>query len=116
MTHKPEPPAPTIKDFGLNAYVVVRCHWSGVQFGKLIQRNGQEVLLKRARRIWSWKGANTISELVTTGPAYADTYVSEPLPYHLLLDAVEVVPCTAEAKAVLLQCGWGAQKEKKKNG
>ena len=38
-------------------YVIVRTYSAGVFAGDLESRNGQEVVLTNARRIWYWKGA-----------------------------------------------------------
>jgi hypothetical protein len=43
-------------------YVIVRTYSAGVHFGRLVARRGKEVDLADARRIWFWKGANTLNE------------------------------------------------------
>lgn len=48
-------------------YVIARGSNSGVHAGLLVSRNGSEVELKDARRIWYWKGAATLSELAERG-------------------------------------------------
>lgn len=44
-------------------YVVVRTYSAGVHAGELVSQNGKEVTLKNARRIWYWRGANTLHEI-----------------------------------------------------
>lgn len=48
-------------------YVIVRSANAGVFAGYLESRNGQEITLTNARRIWYWKGAATLSQLAMQG-------------------------------------------------
>ena len=48
-------------------YVMVRTYSAGVFAGTLESRDGKEVVLKDARRIWYWDGAASLSELATKG-------------------------------------------------
>lgn len=50
-------------------YVVVRSNLSGVWVGEFLGRdyNGTIVKLKNARRLWSWEGALSCSEIATKG-------------------------------------------------
>lgn len=36
-------------------YVICRGTWSGVHAGVLVSKDGPEVILRDARRLWSWK-------------------------------------------------------------
>ena len=49
------------------AYVIVRTYSAGVFAGTLVSRTGQEVVLKKARRLWYWDGAASLSQLATDG-------------------------------------------------
>lgn len=89
-------------------YVLVRTYSAGVHFGKLAKRDGLEVTLEDARRIWRWKGANTLSELAMQGADADWTRISEPVPSILLTQAIEVIPVSPVAKADLLKSRWGA--------
>jgi hypothetical protein len=48
-------------------YVIVRTYSAGVFAGNLESRNGQEVVLVNARRIWYWAGAASLSQLAMEG-------------------------------------------------
>jgi len=48
-------------------YVLVRTFSAGVFAGELESRNGQEVVLRKARRIWYWSGAASLSQLAMEG-------------------------------------------------
>lgn len=89
-------------------YVLVRTYSAGVHFGKLKKRDGQEVTLEDSRRIWRWKGANTLSELSLRGADQDWTRISEPVPSILLLQSIEVIPVSPEAKKNLSVSRWGA--------
>lgn len=81
--------------------VIIRADRSGVFFGELSSRNGREVELKDARRIWRWYGATTLSQLANSGLDHEKSLVCEPVKSILILDAIEVIPCTEKAIANL---------------
>ena len=80
-------------------YVIVRTYSAGVFAGELVSRNGQEVVLKNARRLWYWKGAASLSQLAQEG-------TSDPsgckFPCEVaqveLLQAIEILDVTDKAK------------------
>ena len=51
-----------------NDFVIIRTQNMGVHFGRLVERQGSRVTLTEARRIWSWSGALSCSELAMSGP------------------------------------------------
>ena len=81
--------------------VIIRADRAGVFFGELSSRNGREVELKDARRIWCWYGATTLSQLANSGLDQKKSRVCEPVKSILILDAIEVIPCTEKAIANL---------------
>lgn len=81
--------------------VIIRADRSGVFFGELASRNGREVELKDARRIWCWYGATTLSQVANSGLDQKKSRVCEPVKSILILDAIEVIPCTDKAIANL---------------
>lgn len=80
-------------------YVLVRTYSAGVFAGELDSRNGQEVVLLNARRIWYWRGAASLSQLATDG-------TSDPagckFPCEVsrieLLQAIEIIDVTTKAQ------------------
>lgn len=48
-------------------YVIVRTYSAGVFAGNFESRNGQEVVLSDARRLWYWSGAASLSQLAVAG-------------------------------------------------
>ncbi len=48
-------------------YVICRTNSAGVFAGFFESRNGKEVVLRDARRIWRWSGAASLSQLAMEG-------------------------------------------------
>lgn len=57
-------PAKTLKG---KKYVIARTYSAGVFAGYLDKKEGKEVTLLNARRIWYWKGAASLSQLAMEG-------------------------------------------------
>ena len=72
-------------------FVLIRTYSAGVHFGTLTHREGQEVHLKNARRLWSWNGALSLSEVATTGITIKDSKISVPVDEIILPQAVEII-------------------------
>lgn len=78
--------------------VIIRGEHSGVEFGTLVAYNGNEVTLHNARRLWSWAGAVTLSQLAQDGtsePQECKFTVS--VDSITILDAIEIITCTDRA-------------------
>ena len=84
--------------------VIVRTYSAGVHFGYLVKREGKEVTLERSRRLWSWKGANTLSEIATTGVSIGSR-IAAPVGI-VLTEAIEIIDCTPEGVASLEAATW----------
>lgn len=80
-------------------YVIVRTYSAGVFAGYLEKRNGQEVILRKARRIWYWDGAASLSQLAQEGTSKPQNCK---FPCEVdkveLLNAIEILSCTEKAK------------------
>ena len=88
-------------------FVVVRTYSAGVHVGTLVARTGREVTLADARRVWRWRGANTLHELALTGADLkSHTRISEPVPTITLTEAVEVIEASDAAKENLSRSRW----------
>lgn len=78
--------------------VIVRGDRSGVFFGTLKEKNGQEVILADCRRLWYWDGAASISQLAVDGTAKpANCKFTVVVDFISILDAIEIIPCTPKA-------------------
>ena len=72
--------------------VLVRTYSAGVHIGTLKERNGKEVTLMNARRLWSWSGAFTLSAVATKGVDRKESRISVAVPEILLTEAIEIIP------------------------
>lgn len=80
------------------SYVCIRTYSAGVHCGYLKERNGKEVELVNARRIWKWSGAFTLSELATKGVTKPEECkIACIVPCIYLTEAIEIIPMTEDA-------------------
>lgn len=80
--------------------VIVRTYSAGVFFGTLVSRDGKEVVLHNARRIWYWDGAASLSQLAVDGTSKPDNCkFPVAVPEILLTETVEIIPTTEQAAA-----------------
>jgi hypothetical protein len=86
-------------------YCVIRTYSAGVHVGTLESQTGKEVTLSNARRVWYWKGANTLHEIALHGVA-SGSKISEPVPSITLTEATEIIPCSDEATENLKAAKW----------
>jgi hypothetical protein len=84
----------------IGKYVLIRTYSAGVHIGVLLSHNGKEATLTDSRRIWSWQGAFTLSEISQRGVG-AGSRLSLAVPAIVLTEVIEVIPCSAEAEAQL---------------
>jgi hypothetical protein len=88
-------------------FVVVRTYSAGVHVGTLEAREGKEVTLSDARRIWYWQGANSLHELALTGADLKrGTRISEPVASIVLTEAIEILDTTEAAAENLRISRW----------
>ena len=80
--------------------VIVRTYSAGVHFGMLDSRDGREVVLTDARRIWYWEGAFTLSAVAMKG-VKKTSKLSVSVPQILLTEAIEIIPCSEAAAKIL---------------
>ena len=85
-------------------YIIVRTYSAGVFAGTLVSRKGQEVVLKQARRLWYWDGAASLSQLAMEGVTMPEN-CKFPVEVStvLLLQAIELLPVTKQARASIAQ-------------
>lgn len=95
------------KQNNIGNFVIVRTYSAGVHCGYLRLHNGKEVHLKDARRIWRWKGANTLNEMSLNGCDEDYSRISEPVKKIELTEAIEVIPCEKSAIENLSTSRWG---------
>jgi len=80
-------------------YMMVRTYSAGVFAGYLRKREGMEVELIQARRIWYWDGAASLSQLATEGTKKPQNCKFPcPVGSIVLTQAIELIPITEKAK------------------
>ena len=85
-----------------NQIYVVRARGAGVFYGQIKERNGGEVTMTNARRIYYWSGATDCSQLAVEGvndPGACKFTI--PVDEVILMDVIEMQKCTPKAIASL---------------
>ena len=79
-------------------YVIVRTYSAGVFAGEQVKRDGKEVTLKNARRLWYWKGAASLSQLAMEGVGQPESckFPCE-VSWIVLTEAIEILAVTERA-------------------
>ena len=80
-------------------YCIVRTYSAGVFAGYVESRSGMEIVVRKARRIWYWDGAASLSQLAVDGTSKPEKCK---FPCEVdkieLLQAIEIIECTEKAK------------------
>ena len=87
-----------------NKYYIIRGDRSGVFFGQIAGRNGQEIELRNVRKLWYWDGACAVEQLAVDG-------VTKPIlckftvvvPEMVITDATQIIPCSDKATKILAE-------------
>ena len=76
--------------------VLIRSVEAGIFFGTLINKEGSEVTLKNARRIWYWEGATDTCQIATNGIS-KKSKATTPVSQIIILNVVEIHPLMEKA-------------------
>jgi len=94
------PPAPSVKigSHMIGSKVIIRTYSAGVWFGVLDHKEGSEVILRDARRMYRWWAAESISLSAVSihGIKHDKSKICEAVG-SVWLEAIEIIPCTAKA-------------------
>ena len=87
---------------------MVRSKSAGVFAGTVVERNGQEVVIKNARRIWYWDGAASLSQLATKGTSKPEKCkFPAPVDAVMLFEVIEIIPISdTAAKSIASVPEW----------
>ena len=86
-----------------NKYYIIRGDRSGVFFGQIAGRSGQEVKLRNVRKLWLWDGACAVEQLAVDGvtqPCH-DCKFTVVVPEMVVTDAIQILPCSNKAAKIL---------------
>ena len=77
---------------------IIRTEKAGVFFAEIKEKNGSELVLTNARRLWHWSGAASLSQLATDGTSGPNdckfTVVVDEMTVN---NWIEIIPCTDKA-------------------
>jgi hypothetical protein len=80
----------------IGKHVIIRTYSAGCWFGVLSQKDGTEVILADARRMFYWKSAGgsiSLSGCAVHGVVEDESKIVEPVG-SVWLDAIEITPCS----------------------
>lgn len=98
-----QPLIPAAKLSGME-YVIVRTYTAGVFAGYLKSRDGKEVTLCNARRLWYWDGAASLSQLAMEGVNKpSNCKFPREVSSIVLTEAIEIISCTESARINIKQ-------------
>lgn len=93
----------------IGKFVIIRTYSAGVHAGTLIARNGKEVLLNDAYRIWSWTQPETntgsLNAVAVYGPG-SGSKIGNKVPNIELTEAIEIIECTEVSKTRIVSGKW----------
>lgn len=97
-----EPRAEKTADDLNGKYCIIRTYSAGVHAGYLESKDGKEVVLRNARRLWQWAGAFTLSEISIDGVSKPDECkFSAAVDKIILTEAIEIIPCSKKAERII---------------
>ena len=82
----------------LNKQVIVRADKAGVFFGTLANKEGDEVTLTNARKLYYWSGAKTVEDIADKGVTNPDNCKFTATVNEITIIGVcQILPCTKDS-------------------
>ena len=86
-----------------NKYYIIRGDRSGVFFGQIAGRNGQEVKLRNVRKLWYWDGACAVEQLARDGVSFPrNCKFTVTVEEMTITDAIQIIKCTKKSKKSII--------------
>lgn len=84
----------------IGQYCIARCYAAGVHAGEVVSVDGENVVLKDSRRLWSWKAQDGIalSGVAQHGVKSTECKIDVVNPLIYLSGVCELIPCTRQSK------------------
>jgi len=84
----------------IGQYCIARCYSAGVHAGTVVSVDGENVVLKDSRRLWSWKAKDgvALSGVAQSGLTAEKSKVDVVNPTIYLTGVCELIPCSEKAK------------------
>jgi hypothetical protein len=94
--------SPSLANEFVGKICMVRAESAGVFYGTVVKKQGSEIIIEGARRVWYWEGAASLSQLATVGTSKPDNCKFPCAVSQVYLDKVcEIIPMTPSAVASL---------------
>lgn len=84
----------------IGKYCIARCYAAGVHAGEVVSVDGETVVLKDSRRLWSWEAADgvALSGVAQKGFVASTSKVDTLMPLVYLTGVAELLPCIEATK------------------
>lgn len=84
----------------IGQYCIARCYAAGVHAGTVESVDGENVVLKNSKRLWSWKAADgvALSGVAQNGIDKSKSKLDVLNPMIYLAGVCELIPCSDKAK------------------
>ena len=81
-------------------YCITRCYSAGVHAGEVVSVDGENVILKNSRRLWSWKARDgvALSGVAQSGIERSSCKLDTMNPVIYLTGVCELIPCSVVAQ------------------
>ena len=94
-----QPPSQNSPHPFVGKYVIARCYSAGVHAGEVVGVDGDSVILKDSRRLWSWKAQDGLAlSGVAQHGIKSDSKIDSVNPEIYLTGVCELIPATDKAK------------------
>ena len=83
----------------IGKYAIARCYAAGVHAGTVVSVDGENVILKNSRRLWSWKAKDGVAlSGVAQNGLKSEGKVDSLNPEIALMGVCELIPCSVNAQ------------------
>jgi ferredoxin-fold anticodon binding domain-containing protein len=91
----------SIFDDFIGKYCIIRTYSAGVHVGYVEACEETRIVLSESRRIWSWAGAFTLSEIAVNGLNYMESRIAIEVPRILLTEAIETIEVSNQSRETI---------------
>ena len=82
----------------IGKHVIVRSNLAGVFFGKLEAKDGEELTLSKARKLYYFSGANSVEDLANQGALNSSNCkITAPVDIIVISKFEQLLPCTKDS-------------------
>lgn len=79
-------------------YYIVRTNRAGVFFGKVKDRNSEEIIMTDVQKLWYWEGACAVEQLAIDGTSKpGKCKFTVVVPEMIIAEPIQIIPCTEKA-------------------